>query len=338
MDNSKRNVHNSGPLGKLMQAGQIKKIEIEEEAPTTNLKHVGMEGLKSTDTYFKTQSGIKFRENELLFIDPNECEPWEYANRSIEEMGDLDELMLSIKSSSQLQPALIRLHPSPHENIKYQVIFGRRRLEACKRLNIQLLAIIKDKLDTQEAIACQDAENKLRADVSNYSNALLYKRLINDKAFASGQELANKLNISKSSFAELMTYTKIPSALIIKIPDIHNLPVYMAIKLVKLITEDSNNLPKLIAVSSQIGLTLNTPAKLEAAIKSSTGGKSQVLHGTRIICDDNGKKLFTFKIDHKGLPSISFNKGFSDSNIDFFVKKVKDLLLEMSGVRTSEPA
>src|SRR6185437_16924386 len=126
MDNSKRNVHNSGPLGMLVKTGQIKKIDLTEEPNQGTLQHVGLDGLKSSGSYFKTQSGIQFNENELVFLDPNECEPWEYANRSADEMGDIDELIKSIRENSQLQPVLIRTHPSPHDGIKFQIIFGRR--------------------------------------------------------------------------------------------------------------------------------------------------------------------------------------------------------------------
>lgn len=335
MDNKKRTVHSSGPLGRLMEAGQIKKVDFEETV-TSDLTHVGLEEINATGPYFKTQAGLKFSENELIQISPVECEPWEYANRSTDEMGDIEELMLSIKNSSQLQPVLVRLHPHPHDNIKYQVIFGRRRLEACKRLNIQLLAILKDQISNQEAIACQDAENKMRANVSNYSNAILYKKLLEDKMFASPQELANKLNISKSSLSELMSYTKIPQDIINEIPDIHSLPVYMSLKINSLINQDSNNKVKIRAIANQIGKAINTPARLEAVVNTKQS-VSNVPYGTKKVCEHQGKKLFTFNIDHKGAPTIRFEKQvFQVTDIDSFMEKLKQLVVENSNVRTSE--
>jgi len=146
MDNSKRNVHTSGPLGMLVKSGQVKKIDLAEEPGIGNLQHAGLDGLKAAGAYFKTQSGIGFKENELVFVDPNECEPWEYANRSEDEMGNMEELIKSIKENSQLQPVLVRTHPSPHDGVKYQIIFGRRRHAACLQLGIKLLVIKKDSL------------------------------------------------------------------------------------------------------------------------------------------------------------------------------------------------
>lgn len=341
MDNSKRNIHNSGPLGKLMQAGQIKKVELEDESNRVNAQPTGLEIVKSASPYFKTPSGIKFKENELIFVQPSECEPWEYANRSEAEMGEIEELMVSIQENTQLQPALIRTHPAPTDTIKYQIIFGRRRHEACKRLNIPLLVIRKDGLTNQDAIICQDAENKLRANVSNYSNALLYKKLLNEKTFKTTQELASKLKISKSSLIEMMSYTKIPSAVLKRIPDVHTLPVYMALKIVKLLAADEKNLDKLVAVSDQIGTTINTPAKLEVAINKPDQAKLNVPHGTSskatTVCEHQGKKLFTFKVDHKGTPLISIEKAImKDIHQENFIEKIKQAVLECSSGRTSD--
>ncbi len=308
MDNSKKNVHSSGPLGMLVKTGQIKKVD-SSETTDHGLQHVGLERLKTSgSSYFRTQSGIEFKENELVLIDPKECEPWEYANRSADEMGDMVELVNSIKENTQLQPALIRSHPYPHDGIKYQIIFGRRRHLACMQLSIPFLVIKKDSLSIQEAISCQDAENKFRNNVSNYSNAILYKKLINDNAFSSEKELAHKLRLSTSSLNELMAYTKIPSEIICLIPNIHSLPVYMAQKIVRLLNEDKSVLKKMVKIAPEIGKSISTPAKLEKLLQDEANKSDVATSISKNILSQDGKKLFTFKVDHKGNPCIQFQK------------------------------
>ncbi|GEM_PF-1126482 len=338
MDNSKKSVHNSGPLGMLVKTGQIKKIELNDDQndqKTGNLQHVGMADLKSAGAYFKTQSGIKFNENELVFIDPKECEPWEYANRSSSEMGEMDELINSIRVNHQLQPALIRTHPTPHDNIKYQVIFGRRRHAACLQLGIPLLVIKKDHLSLQEAIACQDAENKFRKDISNYSNALLYKKLLENKVFKTEKDLAEKLHLSTSTLNDLMTYTKIPSEIINKLPNINELPVYMAIKIVRLIASNPDLIERFIAIAPEIGKSITTPSKLESMVLAQNN-KKNVPHRTKIIKDEMGKTLFTFKVDHKGVPSITFQKELlNKTNFDELCEKLKNLVA--LGIKSGRP-
>lgn len=335
MDNSKRNVHNSGPLGMLVKTGQIKKIDLTEE-PQGNLQHVGLDGLKSPGAYFKTQSGIQFSENELVFLDPKECEPWEYANRSSDEMGDMDELIKSIRENSQLQPALVRSHPTPHDGIKYQIIFGRRRFAACLKLGIKLLVIKKDSLTLQEAISCQDAENKFRKDISNYSNAVLYKKLLDNKAFKTEKELAEKLRISTSTLNDLMMYTKIPAEIINLLPNVHQLPVYLAIKIVRILAENKAIFQRIIEIAPEIGKSITTPAKLESVLLGNNEKKQIVPHRTKTIQDENGNKLFTFKVDHKGIPSIVFQKDLLQKvNFDDMCEKLQSLVTK--GIKSGRP-
>jgi ParB family chromosome partitioning protein len=312
MDNSKRNIHNSGPLGMLMKNGQIKKIENSEDVKQEANTYVNH---KTTGQYFKTQSGIEFSEQELIYVNPEECEPWKYANRQEGELGDIEGLIDSIKAHKQLQPALIRHHPAPHDNIKYEVIFGRRRHIACLKLRIPFLAIRKEIPNIQDAIASQDAENKLRNDVSNYSNALLYQRLLTDNVFKSEKELADKLRFSTSTLNELMAYAKIPEDIVQKIPNIHALSKQLAVKLVQLLNKSKDNHTKLFKIAGQIGKTITSQAKLERLFEmeiKSSKKSSKTLHSAISYSTPKGKKLFTFKSDYRGLPSIVFNKEIID--------------------------
>lgn len=331
MDNSKRNIHNSGPLGMLMKSGQIKKIEPSEELiPQQNNQ-------KTSASYFKTQSGIEFSEQELIYVNPEECEPWKYANRQEGELGDIDGLIDSIKAHKQLQPALIRNHPAPHGKIKYEVIFGRRRHIACLKLGIPFLAIRKDISNIQDAIASQDAENKLRNDVSNYSNALLYKRLLDESVFKTERELAEKLRLSYSTLNDLMAYSKIPHDIIKKIPDIHSLSKQLAVKIVQLLNKSENNHQKILNLAHQLGKSISSQSKLEKRMEtkiSESNNQSAISEsGAKYYSTTNGKKLFTLKSDRRGLPTLVLNKEIIglfnfDEVCQQFSKYLEDILIK----------
>ncbi len=303
MDNSKRNVHNSGPLGMLMKSGQVKKVEVAEEESAVKQAKL------KTPSYFKTQAGIEFAEQELIYVNPNECEPWQYANRHESELGDIEGLIESIKSNKQLQPALVRNHPNPHGEIKYEVIFGLRRHIACMKLGIPFLVIKKNIPSVQDAIASQDAENKLRNDVSNYSNAMLYKRLLTDKVFKTEKDLAEKLRIPYSTFNELMAYSKIPEDIVRAIPDIHSLSKQIAVKIVQLLNKSKDNYNKMLAIASKLGKSITSQAKLEKIFEDmALSQNNKTVNNARSYISMNGKKLFTLKSDYRGLPSIVLNK------------------------------
>ena len=58
MDNSKRNIHSSGPLGMLIKSGQIKKIEDEVQLEPSSKEQTSVLN-KTSGLYFKTQTGIE---------------------------------------------------------------------------------------------------------------------------------------------------------------------------------------------------------------------------------------------------------------------------------------
>ena len=302
MNNNNKNIHNSGPLGMLVQSGQVKKIEYPEQKEPEK-KHVVNQ--KNSALYFKTKSGIEFSENDLLYVDPKECEPWKYANRQEDELGNIEELIESIKANKQLQPALIRNHPTPHDGIKYEIIFGRRRHIACLRLSIPFLAIRKNISNIQDAIASQDAENKLRNDVSNYSNAKLYQRLIEDGVFKTEKDLAEKLRLSSSTLNDLMAYAKIPEDIAKKIPRIHTLSKQIVVKLIQILNKSEKNHGQVLAIADQLGKTITSQAKLEQFFEKDLTKESKT---TKTYTAKSGTKLFVFKNDSRGLPSIVIKK------------------------------
>ena len=65
---------------------------------------------------------------------------------------------------------------------------------------------------------------------------------------------------------------------------------------------------KIIEIAPEIGNSIKTPSKLETIVKTEPKLSANVLHGTRMIQDESGTKLFSFKVDHKGTPSIVFQK------------------------------
>jgi ParB family transcriptional regulator, chromosome partitioning protein len=312
-----KNIHNSGALSLLIKSGTVKTLT------DINEKNI------SEKLYVQTDTGIVFNEEDIFYIHPSECQVWKYANRSPNEMGDIEELMESIKINSQLQPVLVRNNPNKNQVFKYEIIFGRRRYEACLRLDIPLLAIRKNISNIQDAILMQDAENKIRKDVSNYSNAVLYKKLLDDKVFSSEKELSMKISKTPSSLNELMAYTKIPEDIILAIPNIHKLPIYMATKISILLSQDKENYKKILSIANDIGIKINTPKKLEEIIKNNPI-KNETIKDIKIFNSENGNKLFTFKIDHKGYPSIIFNKdlNFKEETYEFLCQKLVSLIKE----------
>ena len=304
----------------LIKSGQVHKVDssiAEDEHSSTKKDHK-----KKSASHFQTSSGISFTENELIYIDPKECEPWKYANRRGKELGKMDELIESIRTSQQLQPALIRSNKNPSNQKKFEIIFGRRRHIASLTLKIPFLVIYKHNLSDKEAILLQDAENKIREGVGYYSDAILYKTILNDGIYKSERELAKELRISRGSLYDLLSLTKIPEDIIDAMENPNTLSKNMALQIIKTLSDnDSTTLEILKSLAPKIGKTITSPSKLLHAIedkKNNLGIQVKSIKRTtnakQYKCS-NGKKIFSFKYDRRGLPTIVFDKHI-DSKLD----------------------
>ncbi len=333
MDNSKKTIHSSGPLGMLVRSGQIKRIDNEDQLEQ---KKCSPKYPNNLGPYFKTSTGISFNENELVNVDPKHCEPWKYANRLEDDMGDMQELIRSIKESGQLQPGLIRPHPKPYNEIKYEVIFGRRRYEACLKLNIPFLAIRKNLSKVEEALVFQETENRERKDISNYSNAMLYKKLLEDGVFKNEKDLSEKIGVSLSKVYDIMAYSKIPVDLVKLIPDIHNLSNSLALKIASILKDSPQLKLPLLKVASQIGITITSPVKLEASLTELIENKKEdYVSKARSYRSSLGNKLFTLKINHKGAPCMVFDKTIRHINYE---KLCQHLIIYLEKIHQSNEA
>lgn len=120
---------------------------------------------------------------------------------------DDDELMENIASYGQLVPVLLRPHPD--DNGRYQVIYGRRRLNACKRLGIDVKANVRDMSD-EECVVAQGIENNARKDLSYYERCR-FAQAIADAGYDSTTIQAS-LNVKRNRVHEYLKVTKlIPS-------------------------------------------------------------------------------------------------------------------------------
>lgn len=288
MDNSKKKVHLSGPLGLMLESDDIEPI--------------------GSNLFRSNSMGVDFTKNELLLVDPLACEPWKYANRLDDDYGDLSGLIDSIKNNNQLQPGLVRKHPNPHGKIKYEVIFGCRRRKACEKLNTKFLVIVKDDLSDIDAASYQYDENKKRNDSSNYSDALLYRRMLDAGLFDSERQLAQSIGESKSKVNELLTFTKIPNELIKVIPDIHTVPVYLAVKIYRIIKSNEENYKTMLAIAPKIGINIKSVADLEKFFSDKKVATKVDKPDSMVLKDSVGSPVFSIKPDSKGCPVIKVSK------------------------------
>ena len=101
-------------------------------------------------------------------VDVNEIADSEIADRFDVSEG-LNDLIESIRAAGQQRPALLRYRRGPGP--RYEVVYGRRRIAACRVLGIKVKAYVKE-MDHREALVSQALENSARLERSFIEQAI----------------------------------------------------------------------------------------------------------------------------------------------------------------------
>lgn len=141
--------------------------------------------------------------NRLEYLPVDKILPNPYQTRSVSDSRDIDSLAISIRNYGVLQPIGVRLI-----NKKvYELIFGERRLMACKKAGIATIPAMVTEVGDREAAALTMAENIHRKDLhyieKGESVNILYKGF--------GYNVSEISDILTIPEEEVMSYMKLNS-------------------------------------------------------------------------------------------------------------------------------
>ncbi|MEP3329724.1 plasmid partitioning protein RepB [Sedimentitalea sp.] len=133
----------------------------------------------------------------------------------IETVGRLDDrlqievegLKSSISKNGQRVPVLVR----PIEGERYSLIYGRRRLEACRELGIKIRAIVTE-VEGDQALRDQLLENQERRDLSFIERALVARALLEgdhlDGSERTNRGVAEVLNLHEAGVSQMLSVVR----------------------------------------------------------------------------------------------------------------------------------
>ena len=158
----------------------------------------GLGGIQDIDTKLVIPWGPKDRlDMELTTVNSSE------VPQSIQELVD------SISTNGQQIPVLIR--PSSEKDGQFEVIYGRRRIQACRELGISVKALIRT-LDDKEALLAKGLENANRAELSFYERAR-FSQAILEQGYERSIAL-QALSISKNTLSQFERITRLVPQLV----------------------------------------------------------------------------------------------------------------------------
>lgn len=139
----------------------------------------------------------------VVELEPEKIDGSFIADRIGDDEQAFQELVEAIRERGQDSPILVR--PHPHEEGRYMVVFGHRRLRAAKALGRKVRAVIKPLDDTQHVIA-QGQENAVRADLSFIEKALFAHNL--ERSGYSRDVIMAALSVDKTVVSKMISVVK----------------------------------------------------------------------------------------------------------------------------------
>lgn len=137
-----------------------------------------------------------------------EADPWQPRST----MGDLSELVASIRDKGILEPILVRPYPGdlPSSGTLYQIISGERRFRAAQEAGLYEVPVIEMDVSEQEALEIALIENLQRKDLTPFEEAEGYRALA-DRHDYTHEEIAESVGKSRTVVTESLSLLAMPA-------------------------------------------------------------------------------------------------------------------------------
>jgi ParB family chromosome partitioning protein len=123
------------------------------------------------------------------------------------ELGNIQELMASIKEKGILEPILVR-----KKDKRYEIIAGERRYMAAKNISLEEVPCIEMNVSDNEAMELALIENMQRKNLDVFEEADGLKALSETYGY-NHEQIAKKIGKARSTITEIIAISKIPKEL-----------------------------------------------------------------------------------------------------------------------------
>jgi ParB family chromosome partitioning protein len=138
-------------------------------------------------------------------------------NQPRSTMGDLDELVSSIRDKGVLEPILVRPRPGLAEadseggpaGVLYRIISGERRFRASQEAGLYEVPVIEMDVSEQEALEIALIENLQRKDLTPFEEAEGYRLLAENHGYTH-EEISASVGKSRTVITESLSLLQMP--------------------------------------------------------------------------------------------------------------------------------
>lgn len=258
-------------------------------------------------------------------INPSKILRWKEKDRPDNELGDIDALAQSFVEIGQQVPCIVR--PSSTDEDKYELIAGERRWRAAIVAEKPLKVIVQS-LDDRTAALVQAVENEQRNDLSDYARGMSYAKKIKS-GLLTQKDLTEILSISKQQVSRLLSFSRLSQPITDAVGDFRKVSARTAEELCRLAAKDTAHENAIIQVAEKIRKGNFGEKKLKQHIESIVHPKQKNQPPKDKVFSDDGRHLFTWRLDNNASPSIHFPKSImsliqtNKLNIDGITENIK---------------
>ncbi len=157
-----------------------------------------------------SQSISELRNRAVIEVQPDLIDDAGLKDRLDAEDDGLDQLAASIRDYGQQVPVLLR--HSPNAEGRYEIVYGRRRVAAMKKLGRPVTAMVRE-LNTRDLIVTQGQENAARKDLSFIEKANFAAQMV-EQGFER-KVVCDALHIDKTVISRMLSVIEaLPPALV----------------------------------------------------------------------------------------------------------------------------
>jgi ParB family chromosome partitioning protein len=155
---------------------------------------------------------------------------------------EFDELLADIRDNGQNDAITVR--PSPGVNGGFEVAAGRRRLEACKLLKMQVLARVR-RLDDAAMLRVQFSENERREDISALERARWFAE-VQARFNTQKKDIAAQFGLDPSTLSLYLRLARFPTEIVERLRAPRRLAMLRARRVMEAVEADASALPRIL--------------------------------------------------------------------------------------------
>lgn len=201
-----------------------------------------------------------------------QIEPSPHPVRTAWDEGKMEELTQSIKEQGVIVP--IKVRPiGDHAQVigvhKWEIVYGHRRVEACRRAGLRYIEVIIEEVEDSNVLVQALIENVVREDLGPMDVARGLQAL-KDATGWSAAEMARQIGINQSTIKETLALLNEPESIQTRLEDNNRRPSAISLKHVAVVRGSGlPNLDKVAVINkaAEEGLTAKQTRHVADALK-----------------------------------------------------------------------